>query len=171
LTVKGFVLRSPLIIREVEQYAAALADRIDGELREFPPPTFRPCSLLHRYLRSLCLWRPGAWMEWSWNGDVGSVGVTEPELREIVQRKSNRPYRTLHELWLVIYGGVSLSRAMYTFGVVHLNEFGDLGRDLSASPFQRVYLIGSDEDVFVWNRETESWSIDESRMVGSPSSG
>lgn len=60
---------------------------------------------------------------------------------------------------------------MYTFGVMHLNEFDDLGRDLSASPFQRVYLIGSEEEVFVWCRETESWSIDECRMVGSPASG
>jgi hypothetical protein len=113
--------------------------------------------LMRQHLKFVDAGRPGIYVDWSWNGNVGWVGVTDAELCAIVagkaeKAKTNHSGDLLDEQWLIVHGGWSVSQFLEPLNTEQLQSFAGLTDLLSRGPFARVYLLGS--STYCWMSAT-----------------
>jgi hypothetical protein len=100
--------------------------------------------IMRKHLKFIDAGRPGIYVDWYWNGNVGWIGVTDTELCDIINKKGGLKYLGAFDaLWLIVHGGWSVSQFLEPIDADQLRSFAELAKLLASSPFQRVYLLGS----------------------------
>jgi hypothetical protein len=112
--------------------------------------------LMIKYLKAIVL-RRGERSEWDSNITAGFIDRPADTISRIVAEKSTRNYRPADELWLVIQRSHRPSEMVLPIsGVSELDASLDLQRNLTASPFSKVYAFTA-MGLFLWDRNGGAW--------------
>ncbi len=99
--------------------------------------------MMEKYVKDVQLHRAGVYMEWGCSTlDSGAVGLTQPELFKVLQKKVKKPVPECGQdaNWLFVIDGVGLSRVLGLMFSDTLNTYGRVNKALSGSPYERAYL-------------------------------
>lgn len=120
--------------------------------REKEPPKAYP--YLNTYLESFHLNEVNSNINWEWSHSVGTVGLIENELQNIVENKLKKEKKYAekdYEPWLLIISGSKLSQAMGLLTTEQLNSFTVLNKRIQDSQVKRVFIYQIMHDrVFEW---------------------
>jgi hypothetical protein len=147
----------PGLIEEIATFLEPIVPRLEKRKTreiEIPEAGF---PLMRRHLKFVDAGRPGIYVDWSWNGSVGWVGVTDAELCAIVAGKAEKASnqdgrRHVDEQWLIVHGGWSISQFLEPLNTEQLQSYANQADLLAHGPFARIYLLGS--STYCWISET-----------------
>lgn len=143
----------PAFIAEIANFLCPMVPNLERQkARDIDIPA-KGFPLMQTHLRFIDAGRPGIYIEWTYNGNVGHVGVTDVELSNIVADKADKARRSYSAgnadaLWLMIHGGWTISQILEPLDAEQLQSFTRLTKHLNGIPFDRVYLVGS--STFCW---------------------
>jgi hypothetical protein len=142
-------------LQEFSLFVSARQDAIGSEFVEYWIPDFSS-MLMQQYLKALVV-RRHASGEWDSNLTGGFVDRPATRIATIVKEKTTKGYRVTDELWLAIqYSHRPSEMVLPVTGPSELDACPDLQRNLSSSPFSRVYVCSA-MGVFQWFRKSGRW--------------
>lgn len=131
--------------REYDRLVEEVAALVTADV---PPDAFvyrKPSSpALAKYVSHVRLRKVRCYMDWTYDGAAGSVGVTDSEIAAIVAAKNGKVEKgALDALWLIVYGGITISQML---DYIHddMDSFSGTLKALQDGPFDRLVLIGPD---------------------------
>ncbi len=134
--------------REYQKFTDELIElsleMINCGCKKIKPPERHP--ILNKYLKEFYLEKVNCYINWAWNFDVSSVGITEKELINVskpkIEKANKYKEKDIDEVWLLIIGESEgkLSQCMGRFSSNTLNNFDELDNLYKQSLFNKVYI-------------------------------
>ena len=119
-------------------------------------------TLLNRYLTKIHLFYMPHCDMWTWNRSCGFVGLSEPELLKVIQKKNEKCRNGIHtiidENWLLIVSGSNVSQSMGQISVKDLKGYKNVSNSLINGFFDRVYIFQHCGKLILWQK-TDDWKI------------
>lgn len=115
--------------------------------------------LLQKHVNSVRLADRGRHADWHWNGTSAFIGPpTDADMQALFAEKASKGYPALDELWLIVYGGSTISRTFPgTDDLAVLQSMTAANSELSKGPFSRAILWDPFRSyVFQWT-ERHGW--------------
>lgn len=127
--------------RIVEEVAALATADVPSDAFVYRKPS---SPALAMYISHVRLRKVRCYIDWTYDGTVGSVGVTDSEIANVVTAKNGKVEKgVLDALWLIVYGGVTISQML---DYIHddMDSFTGTLKAMQDGPFDRLVLIGPD---------------------------
>jgi hypothetical protein len=119
-------------------------------------------NLLNTYLTKIHLFYTPHCGMWTWNRSCAFVGLSEPELLNVIQVKNKKCRNGLNIRtdgnWLLIVSGFNASQSMGQISVEELKGFNNVSDSLKNGAFDRVYIFRYCDKLFSWEK-TDDWKI------------